>query len=311
MIDIWPNFNLEYKHFNYHSIKSVERAISKKFNYPHVVFLSSGRSSIVSCFKSLNFKRFDKIGYAPYANACIFRTLGEVSTPVPSNINGTSLKGQLIYHQWGYVQKTKLKSIIVEDSIDSLIVDKKGLFPNDGRYEIVSLSKLLRLPYGAIVFCKNKLLKDKLVNVRNNNKSISSIQFYLKIMSKYSSIAKKYWHHLETLNSYPGNKLNDLIIKRIENYDNLIDDRNKKLELIKKFVTIKISNHRLPIIVPLDINKKKIDKIKKMKKFFNYYRHYNINENSNDWKLKKFFPLPIHQDIDISTIKKVVKILES
>ena len=310
MIDIWPKYNLEYKYFNFNSIESVEKAISKKFNYPHVVLLSSGRSSIVSCFKSLNLRRFDKVGFAPYANACIFRTLGEVATPVPSNIDIGNLKGQLIHHQWGYVQRTKLKSIIVEDSIDSLIINKKGLFPNNGDYEIVSLSKLLRLPYGAIVFCKNKLLKDSLVKVRNNNKSISSIQFYLKIIGKYSSTTNKYWDHLETLNSYPGNKLNDLIIQRIENYDMIIFDRKKKLDLIKKYITVEISNYRLPIVVPLDISKKKIDKIKKLKKFINLYRHFNINKNSNNWKLKKFFPLPIHQDVDLSTIKEIKKILD-
>ena len=129
-------------------------------------------------------------------------------------------------------------------------------------------------------------------------------------MSKYSSIAKKYWHHLETLNSYPGNKLNDLIIQRIENYDMIIFDRKKKLDLIKKYITVEISNYRLPIVVPLDISKKKIDKIKKLKKFINLYRHFNINKNSNNWKLKKFFPLPIHQDVDLSTIKEIKKILD-
>jgi len=84
----------------------------------------------------------------------------------------------------------------------------------------------------------------------------------------------------------------------------------KKIDLIKKYISVKISNYRLPIVVPLDISKKKIDKIKKMNKFVNLYRHYNINENSNNWKLKKFFPLPIHQDVDLSTIKEITKILD-
>ena len=55
------------------------------------------------------------------------------------------------------VNKNLYRNILIEDSVDSLVCtnDEEELFPNGGRFAVFSLSKLFRIPYGAICVCHN------------------------------------------------------------------------------------------------------------------------------------------------------------
>ncbi len=311
MYNFWPNKQKRIKiRFNKTKIEDVEDAIEKKFNGTLPLYFSSGRAAIVSCLKSFNLKRESLVGFSPYSNACIFRTLGDISTPVAMNQN-VEFDSCLIHNQWGYIQnfETNCKNII-EDSIDSLILNKNTLFQNNGKYEFISLSKLFGIPFGAIVFCKNKELFDKLKLIRDQNNQFTNKQILLKFLSNYSKIADGYWQLAETYNAYPGNILNDLIIKNIKNYDQIVEDRYIKIEIMKKFIDLKINENRLPIILPIKINHDQKRKIKDLKKFLFLERHLNISFNLKNWTMEKFFPLPIHQDVDKNTILEVKNILE-
>ena len=312
MYNFWPNKKKKIRlKFNKVSLEQVEERYKKKINWKYLLYFSSGRSAIVSCLKSFQLKRDNKVGFSPFSNACIFRTVGEVSTPIPLNMK-ENFNACLLHHQWGYVQNYKSSnSNIIEDSIDSFFVNKNALFPNNGVFEIVSLSKIFGIPYGAIVFCKNKASYLNLKKVRNLNKKITISQYILKFLSNYNLNAKTYWDLGETNNAYPGNGLNDLIIDCLENYDEIINDRLRKIKILEKNLLFKVDPNRLPIIIPLKVNKEKIKKIKKLKKFLFLERHLNTTFNLKTWKLKKFFPLPIHQDVDIKTIYDIKNIINS
>ena len=309
--NFWPNKQKKIQiRFNKKKIEDVEEAVKKVFIGTLPLYFSSGRSAIVSCLKSFNLKRESYVGFSPYSNACIFRTVGNISTPVALNQN-VEFDACLIHNQWGYIQKFETDcNNIIEDSIDSLILNKNTLFQNNGSYEIISLSKVFGIPFGAIVFCKNKELFDKLKLIRDLNKKFTNKQIALKFLSNFSKSADSYWQLAETYNAYPGNILNDLIIKNINNYDQIIEDRVKKIHMMKNFVNFKLDENRLPIILPIKINKDQKKKLESLNKFLFLERHLNTTFNLKKWEMQKFFPLPIHQEVDIEIISQVKNILE-
>jgi putative PLP-dependent aminotransferase (TIGR04422 family) len=310
MLNIWPKNKLQFNFFNKNNIEDIEKKINQIFGNTYPVLVSSGRSAIVTCLKAMNLKRENLVACSPFANACIFRTVGEVSTPAPANLRFKS-NAQLIYHQWGYVQKTNTENNIIEDSIDSIILNSNGLFPNNGSYEIISLSKVFGLPFGAIIFCKNKKLKERVLEIRNSNKKFTIYQNFTKIFSKFSDQMGDYWHHLETLNSYPGNLISDLIFEKLEDYKSLIDDRKNKIAILKQNIFYPLSKNRYPIIIPIKIkNKKVFKKIFQLSKFKHIERHINFSKNFKKWDLVKIFPLPIHQEVPIELIYDTKKIID-
>ena len=309
MIDIWPDIKLKFNLFNDFSVDYLENIIEKKFPNSNPVLLSSGRSAIVSCLRAFNLKRESKVSYSPYANSCIFRTVGEVSSPIPAYIKD-KFDCQLVYHQWGYIQKTNVQSLIIEDSIDSLIINSKGLFPNGGEFEIMSMSKIFGTPYGAIVFCKDENYKKNLLNIRNKNRNFSKMQFLIKFLSKSFKIAESYWSQMEPLNAWPGNGINKLIYNNFNNYENIITDRKKKIAILKDFLFYEISPFRLPIALPLKLNYNQLMKLQNLNKFKIFERHINMSRNYNNWELHQFFPMPIHQEVPIELVQEVGIILK-
>ena len=311
MYNFWPNRQKKIKfYFNKKKIDDVENFIKNKFINSYPLYFSSGRSAIVSCLKSFDLKRESIVGFSPYSNACIFRTLGNISTPVALN-KKEDFDACLIHNQWGYLQKfdTNCENII-EDSIDSLILNSKTLFQNNGKYEIFSLSKIFGLPFGAIVFCKNEELLLNLKQIRDNQKRYSNMQIFLKYLSNFSKTADGYWQLGETYNAYPGNAINDLILKNLINYDQIVEDRLEKIKIMENFINFKIDENRLPIILPIKINENQKKKISKLNKFLFLERHLNTSFNLNNWHLEKFFPLPIHQEVKNKVILNVREILK-
>tara|TARA_B100000963_G_scaffold355769_1_gene374633 strand:+ start:2632 stop:3579 length:948 start_codon:yes stop_codon:yes gene_type:complete len=311
MYNFWPNKQKKIKfHLNKKKIIDVENFIKNQFQNSYPLYFSSGRSAIVSCLKSFNLKRESIVGFSPYSNACIFQTLGNISTPVALNMK-EDFDACLIHNQWGYLQKfdTNCKNII-EDSIDSLILNSKTLFQNNGKYEIFSLSKIFGIPFGAVVFCRNEELLIKLKLIRDNQKKYSNMQIFLKYLSNFSKIADGYWQLGETYNAYPGNVINDLIFKNLNNYKHIVQDRLEKIKIMQNFVNFKIDENRLPIILPIKINEIQKKEINKLNKFIFFERHLNTSFNLNNWHLEKFFPLPIHQEVEKEVILNVKQILE-
>jgi putative PLP-dependent aminotransferase (TIGR04422 family) len=309
MLDIWPKNKLRFNFFNKNNIEDIERKINEIFTNTYPVLFSSGRSAIVNCLKATNLKREDIVACSPFANACIFRTVGEVSTPAPANLKFIP-NAQLIYHQWGYVQKTNITNNVIEDSIDSIVINSNGLFPNHGNFEIISLSKIFGLPFGAIVFCKNEKLKNKILEIRNSNKKFVIYQNFTKFFSQFSSQVESYWNHLETLNGFPGNLISDLIYEKLEKYKSIIDDRKNKISILQKNIFYPLSKGRYPIIIPIKIkNKRTYKKIYLLNKFRHLERHINLSKNFRKWDLIKIFPLPIHQEVPIDLIYDIQKII--
>ena len=114
---------------------------------------------------------------------CIFNTVGAYS-----NIS-TSYKNpdlSILVHKWGNIQKlkTKIKKNIIEDSVDSIVLNKNSLFVNNGKFEIFSLQKIIGSVSGGLViskdknfikFCEKRTKKNKELGIYQSNEKFKDI----------------------------------------------------------------------------------------------------------------------------------------
>ena len=73
-----------------------------------------------------------------------------------------------------FLKKT-IKTIIIEDSTDSIHLNKKSLFLNtNSKFEVVSLPKIISSYSGGLIYTKDKLF----YNFAKNFKKIKCLEFY-------------------------------------------------------------------------------------------------------------------------------------
>ena len=89
----------------------------------------------------------------------MFNTIGFYSNPT-INLNDPDLF--IFNNLWGVKQKIfekvklKKKVKLIDDSCDSILLNKSSIFPNNSEYEIFSLPKIIGSVSGGVVISKNK-----------------------------------------------------------------------------------------------------------------------------------------------------------
>lgn len=292
------------------SVQGLEELLSRRYLGCFPVVTSSGRSAIVIALQVVGLGRSDRIGIPPYSSACIFNSVGELCTPVPDQIQ-TEKQAHLVYHQWGYVHKINSDSTVIEDGVDSLVTSSDALFPNNGRMEILSFAKLLGVPMGGVLFCRNAEDATLAREIRDSKNNMALPQFLLCALSGYSRTALGLWHHGETLNGVLLDILCGEIIKKLNNLEKIVADRKVKLAFVlsKLDPIVNLSSEgRLPVAVPIQCGNETALLLKKIG-FSSGLRHFNAALNQSSWHLKKVFPLPIHSDISMSNLEAACLLL--
>lgn len=298
--EIWPRAKLAPA--SVISLKSVNSADIEDFFddiYPnaYTVLMPSGRSALRLILNYQGLERADLVSVPKYSSHCIINSVGFVATPTQSNKE--SVKNAIIFHQWGFVRNVISTPNIIEDSVDSLIPPNGNLFPNDGRFEIISLPKVFGTLIGGIILCQNKRDAEELKKLRDANDEFGKLHFYLRCISQFSKRLYMYWNSVEPLNTYiPSLALND-IWKKIQNIGTLIDDRNNKISLLKTMnikTALPLPVNRYPCCWPVPIKQwpgvtKPDDHI---------IRHIHGNRHSDQYQ--KVFPVPIHHQVSINTL---------
>ena len=307
---IWPKTKFNFSDFYKKKISviKIEDFFKNLYQTDYILHFSSGRSSIVNILRSLELERECLVSTAMFANSCIFRTVGHVSTPVPSYFKN-QFRCSLVYHQWGYPTYTNLSNLIIEDSVDSIIYDKKGLFLNNGSYEIISLSKIFGFYSGAIIVAKNRTLYEKLKKFREENNFTNS-NFFLVLLGKINKNYNEIWSHSQTLGATESKMMNFFTPKEYFNFNELINDRREKMNIIKPLMPtwVKLDKYRLPIVIPVNYSEKILEKLKK-NNIYLPIRHFNKGQVYEEWNKTKVFCIPIHQEININILKKIFEIM--
>jgi putative PLP-dependent aminotransferase (TIGR04422 family) len=302
MQEIWPRPKLAISSLL--SLKEITHSAIEEFFeevYPdtYAVIMPSGRSALRLILNYLGFKRPDVVAIPKYSSHCIINSVGMVATPIQDICDKTIQS--IIFHQWGFIRKEPKLSVLIEDSVDSLIPKGGNVFPNDGRFEIISLTKVFGTLIGGLILCQNQHDAAKLKQLRDSTDELGQMHFYLRIASQVSPKLYTYWNNVEPLNTLiPSIGLRD-IWDKIRCLDDLIDDRCKKIAVLKDMslnLALPLPHGRYPCCWPISVKKwpgtnQPTDQI---------IRH--IHGKKVGDRYQQVLPLPIHQQVSIVTIKK-------
>ncbi len=258
-------------------------------NFP--ILFPSARAAIAAILRYLKFDRSNEVFINKWVSHCIFNTVGAFT-----NISTNLVKPDLIIcvHKWGYEQiiSKKLKSkYIIEDSVDSIFLNKSGLFRNDGDYELFSLPKIIGSVSGSIILTKNRGFYNYCKSLQNQNRTLGIYQSEQKFLSYKKNNSFNTWLYHESWNTtLEHNGIND-IYKNLVNFEKNKNFILKRRDIFKNEtgITIENSNRIGPIIaIPLE----RLKNFSKLEKFF-LIRHIHSKKNIVN-KFKKVILLPVH-----------------
>ncbi len=296
----WPSAFIVEKDFantkiklnNRKELKRIEDFFTNKLGCQAKLF-PSARAAISVILKFLKFDRSKEVFTDRWSSHCLFNTIGAFT-----NVSASFSKPDLVVciHKWGEIKKINLRKnfYIIEDSVDSIILDKKNLFPNNGEFEIISLPKIIGSITGGLVLSKSKKFLKFCEKEQKKNVALGVYQARKKFESYQNNKNFNTWLYHESWNTYvEGNCLSD-IKNNLKNYDinkRIIFERLKK---VNKYLDI---NHyfkgRVGPVLPIDITK-----VRNPKKFYkNFLIRHNSNNISKKIKFKKFILLPLHLGI--------------
>ena len=296
----WPSAFIVKKNFVHSRIKQNNRKELKKIEFffssklgCQAKLFPSARSAISIILRFLKIDRSKEVFTDRWSSHCLFNTVGALT-----NVSTSFSKPDLVIciHKWGVIKKINFKKNfhIIEDSVDSIILNKKNLFPNKGEFEIISLPKIIGSMTGGLVLSRNKKFLKFCEKEQTKNIALGVYQAKAKFESFKKNKNFNTWLYHESWNTYvDGNCLYD-IKSNLKNFDTnkrIIFDRLKK---VKKDLDIKhYFNGRIGPVLPIDITK-----VKNPEKFFkNFLIRHNSKNISKKIKFKKFILLPLHQGI--------------
>jgi putative PLP-dependent aminotransferase (TIGR04422 family) len=310
----WPSFfilpkqkyliKLEKKNCN-KLIYDLENFFEKSYGFKVILF-PSARAGIASILRFLKIDRSNEVFVNKWVSHCIFNTVGRY-TNISTRFKTPDVA--IAVHKWGFKQMLPKKQNIkiIEDSVDSIILDKNDLFSNKGDFEIVSLPKIIGSISGGIIITKNTSFYEFAKKEQMQNRKLGEYQS----RRKFDDINKKKtfhtWLYHESTNTYL--EYNALInIKRnLKNFEINKKIINKRTKVLKSsFKKIIYLSKRLGPVIP--IKYKSIKNHNLMSKYFLLRRiHSKKNKIAT---FKKVYLLPIHFKITEKSFKKYLKNLK-
>ena len=291
----WPSSFLQEKKYikkkqinNSMKLRIIENFFKKQFFEQNVFLFPSARSCIGLIIRYLKINRSNEVFVNKWVSHCIFNTVGAYSNITTKYYNPDL---SILVHKWGNIQKVKKsrKKKIIEDSVDSIILNKKSFFINNGDFEIFSLPKIIGSVTGGLVVSKDKNFFKFCKDQQKKNKKLGIYQSEEKF--KDLSINKKFstWLYHESWNTYTDcNSLDNIIscLKNFKKNKEIILKRNQFIS--KNFKLGNLHTDRIGPVIIIPFNK--VKNFKKLEKYL-LIRHINKNKYSLD-SFKKVFILP-------------------
>ena len=261
------------------------------------VLFPSARSAISAIFEIKNLKRNHTI-YAPaWSSHCLWETIGRRSNPVSQWVK--NIDSALIVHKWGHVTsspKAELNQIIIEDSVDSLLVSNEALFPNQGSFEIQSLPKLIGSYSGGLVYCKSESDREQLISLRSlGSAELAKRQDELKLKTAQGENQNEDWHPFEWKNFSLIDQQVEQILLALPNYEKSILSSERRSKLLQTIYPIKTTQGRIPTAWPIPPNEETPT------------WHFDINLSALNPNYIKVGGLPLHAEISDVEFDRVLK----
>ena len=311
---LWPESqttNLLKTIFKPCSISELEKSFEKLFPDGHAVITSSGRAALILALMGQRLSRQDLVGVFPYASHCVLESVAKITTPLCGT--GWDLESKrIVFHQWGYVQDIQDSSVIIDDAADSLCDVKANLFPSGSDYEVWSLPKSFGVLTGGILWCRNE---SDAVHLRNERDKHGSCFFHFitKLFASTSPLIKDlaYCYASTSLALHP--LAASQIQNKLDSLTEIANDRRMKYNLLNShspsWLPAPVKN-RLPCVVPVDISEEKANMIEALGLNAGF-RNFALKREDGNTELKRIYPIPIHQQVPLSLINRVIQIIET
>lgn len=271
-------------------IKKIENFFFKKYGYS-VVLLPSARSCLSIIIDYFKISRSEEVIYNKFSSSCIIKTISHYSNPTLVSSRDTSMI--VVDNKWGIKKLVKKnKSIIIEDSADTIHLKKKAFFFNNSDIEIISLPKIIGSIGGGLIVTKNINLLKFCKKKQFLNRKKGLIQTALKFKRDFM------WENNEITNTYCDEYLLNDIFKNLKNFEINKKIILERLDFLKNHFKLKTSNLNIGPVVPI--------KIKNKNKIINnvMIRNYNF-EKKLPYKFSKAYLIPLHFKISNDMFQRI------
>jgi putative PLP-dependent aminotransferase (TIGR04422 family) len=210
----------------------VENFLTNNFKNGYAVLVSSGRAAIAVLLNL--FWTSDTINIFKYASQCVVNACNFSGVSPSTSIETME---DMFYHQWGYSVSKKDGNIFIEDACDSFKPLGSKVRNLESRFEIWSLSKILGIRSGAIIWCKNEVDAQKLKNFRDSKREYN-LKIFIKPLIHLHSKFYIFWEYLELTNCSLNKFQVGAINKEVMNWEQLYATRHKlfksKIKTLRK-----------------------------------------------------------------------------
>jgi hypothetical protein len=300
---LWPKsqkYKFQNKYINYSKSKLnyIENFFSKKYNSKYCALTPSARTGIIL---SLKFKKFNKskiVQLPRWSSNCLTNAVGSLSS---INCLEANVDCKIVVHHLGQsFDVKKNKSLLIDDSSDSLPLEKFTSCKKSKYSEVISLPKIIGSYAGGIVLTNNKFLYAYIKNHQDKDLELAKYQSIQKYNSMIKNSKNYSWHYNEIVNfSLDYNTVNNI-------FRNLIYfDINKNIIIKRKklFSNYALYDDKYRLGPCLLFNLKKNNKQK-----LNAY-HFNITKNIDKQNYKEITVLPIHFGVSDLEVEKFYNLI--
>lgn len=268
--------------------------------------LPSGRAAIAALLDFLGASRAHVVFAPRWSSHCVWDVIGRVANPT------ISFEPQpdfiLAVHKWGYCSAlaTSHPGALIEDSADSLIRGKRGLFPLAGKFEIISLPKLIGSYAGGIVLSRDAAFHEFVSGGRERGRWLAEIQSALKRKRLEGGLLPgESDHALEALNrALCGPDLQD-IERRLPGLDINATVISRRLpEVLARFAGVgpDPSNDRLPPLYPVPVRTHDSRMRGRV-----MIRHFDLLRTLDQPRYEPCWLVPLHFGVDESAFRGILE----
>jgi len=235
----------------YHTIESF---FSNIFG-TEVILMPSGRAAISVLLKYYGMNRSHTVFAPKWTSHCVWDVITRLANPTSeyASTNNTVIA----VHKWGQVEKISqpANQVVIEDSVDSLILDSSTLFPNNGDFEIISLPKTIGSYTGGLILAKDSLKAKALRSFIQENIPLGVHQSGLRLLHTTGESAPyTNWEDLEHNNTSLDTRALLHIESCLNNFQVNKACISKRLELIgKQLPNLNLNLKRLPPVYCVNV----------------------------------------------------------
>ena len=302
-------------------INEIESFFSSNYGCGALLF-SSSRAALHSISLYYQLSRDDEVLIPRWSSHCLYNVFGLNASPTIHDHNPQLV---LLNHKWGYKHcyGSKLSDVyIVEDSVDSVLLNSESLFVSGGAFEVISLTKLLGLSSGSIVFCSTDKQMEALQKIRDTEHNTPLAEQFWKYKEQYfvggqsETWLFQLYNQLEPLITLPANNQIGYFTDLEQQYLIVLEKIHERYKEVLKYKSQlpiegsidKPSISKVPTIIPVNATENQVAELRSKGIDLNS-RNFNFSLDMTDFSYRSTYFLPIHMGVSNKTFDSALSLL--